>query len=70
MVTVDLTALLETMVLWNGMEWDCDNWIIETNGTNWTDWQKFNIPFGYLLLTISLTIDKQMIILVKEILTI
>ena len=33
-------------------------------------WQKFNIPFGYLLLTISLTIDKQMIILVKEILTI
>ena len=38
MVTVDLTALLETMVLWNGMEWDCDNWIIETNGTNCTDW--------------------------------
>ena len=32
--------------------------------------QKFNIPFGYHLLTISLTIDKQRIILVKEILTI
>ena len=31
--------------------------------------QKFNIPFGYHLLTISLTIDKQIIILVKEILT-
>ena len=34
------------------------------------DWQKFNIPFGYHLLTISLTIGKQRIILVKEIVTI
>ena len=33
-------------------------------------WQKFNIPFGYHLLTVSLTVDKQTIILVKEILTI
>ena len=32
--------------------------------------QKFNIPFGYHLLTISLTIGKQIIILVKEIVTI
>ena len=32
--------------------------------------QKFNIPFGYHLLTVSLTVDKQTIILVKEILTI
>ena len=32
--------------------------------------QKFNIPFGYHLLTVSLTIVKQIIILVKEIVTI
>ena len=32
--------------------------------------QKYNIPFAYHLLTISLAIDKQRIILVKEILTI
>ena len=31
---------------------------------------KFNIPFGYHLLTISLTIDKKRINLVKEIVTI
>ena len=31
--------------------------------------QKFNIPFGYHLLTISLTRDKQRIILVKDMLT-
>ena len=36
----------------------------------WWSWQKFNIPFGYQFLIISLTIDKQRITLVKEVLTI
>ena len=42
----------------------------ETTLKNHGNRQKFNIPFGYYLLTISLTIGKQMIILVKEIVTI